>query len=86
MTKNFEMKTILLLLIVTLLYSCVGQKELQADLVDVKLVKIETVQRHPDVMKKLLTWKDINDVRYVTYAPLTNNYTIGSTMRVIIRR
>jgi len=86
MTKNFEMKTILLLLTAALLNSCVGEKELQADLVDVKLVKIETVQRHPDVKKKLLTWKDINDVRYVTYAPLTNNYTIGSTMRVIIRR
>jgi hypothetical protein len=62
------------------------QREVQADLVDVELVKIETVQRYPDLEQKLLTWKDENNISYITFEPMSTNYKIGSQMKVMIRK
>jgi hypothetical protein len=76
----------LLLLLGTTLFSCAMQREVQADLVDVELVKIETVQRYPDLEQKLLTWKDENNISYITFEPMSTNYKIGSQMKVMIRK
>jgi hypothetical protein len=76
----------LLLLLGTTLFSCAMQREVQADLVDVELVKIETVQRYPDLEQKLLTWKDENNISYITFEPMSTNYKIGSQMKLMIRK
>ncbi|HEU4633348.1 MAG TPA: hypothetical protein VFS22_05145 [Flavisolibacter sp.] len=79
------MKTILLLLGTTL-FSCAIRKEVQADLIDVELVKIETVQRYPDQEQKLLTWRDENNISYITFEPMSANYKLGSVMKMMIRK
>jgi len=76
----------LLLVLGTTLFSCAMQKEVQADLIDVELVKIETVQRYPDREQKLLTWKDENNISYITFEPMSTNYKLGSQMKVMIRK
>ena len=80
------MKTVLLLLGTTLAFGCVTQKEVQADLIDVELVKIETVQRYPDIEQKLLTWKDGNNVNYITFEPASADYKLGAVMKVMVRK
>ncbi len=80
------MKTLLLMLSGTLVYACSTQKEVQVNVIDVELVKIETIQRYPDVEKKLLTWRDNNNVDYITYAPSSAKYTLGTLMKVMVRR
>jgi hypothetical protein len=80
------MKILVLMLSGTLLYACTTEKEVQVDVIDVKLIKIETVQRYPNVRKKLLTWRDTNNIDYVTYEPVTVNYPLGTYMKVMVRR
>ncbi|MGN6166299.1 MAG: hypothetical protein ACTHOF_17340 [Flavisolibacter sp.] len=80
------MKAMILLLGVTLAYSCTTQKEIQSDMVDVQLVKIETVQRYPDVEQKLLTWRDRNNIDYITFEPISSEYKVGTFMKVLVRK
>ena len=63
----------ILLLGATLAYSCATEKEIQSDIIDVQLVKIETVQRYPDLEQKLLTWRDRNNIDYITFEPAALN-------------
>ena len=80
------MKTILLVAIVIALFSCSAPKELQAEMVNAQLVKIDTVFRYADTPKQLLTWRDDNRIDYVTYVPLNNYFTVGSRMVVLVKR
>ena len=70
----------------TTLFSCAVEKEVQADLIEVELVKIETIQRYPDQEQKLLTWKDGNNISYVTFEPMSANYKLGSVMKMMVRK
>jgi hypothetical protein len=80
------MKPILLSAIVVALFSCSAPRELQAEVVNAELVKIDTVFRYADVPKQLLTWRDDNRVDYVTYAPLNNPFAVGVKMVVLVKR
>ncbi len=80
------MKAAILLLGVTLGFGCAAEKEVQADLVNVELIKIETVERYPNVEQKLLTWKDENNVKYITFQPMSADYKIGTFMKVMLRK
>jgi hypothetical protein len=84
--KPFEMKTMALLIGIAFTYGCTAEKEVQMDMIDVKLVRIETVQRYPDLTQKILTWTDRNNVSYVTFEPVHVNYKIGSYMKVMVRK
>jgi hypothetical protein len=79
------MKTILLVAIVIALFSCSAPKELQAEMVNAELVKIDTVFRYANDPKQLLTWRD-NRIDYITYAPLNNPFSIGVRMLVLVKR
>jgi hypothetical protein len=80
------MKTLLLMLSGIMLHSCTAEKVVQVSVIDVRLVKIETVQRYPDGKKQLLTWRDVNNIDYVTYEPITAYFPLGTYMKVMIRR
>ena len=80
------MKTMALLLGVAFTYGCTAEKEVQMDMIDVKLVRVETVQRYPDLTQKILTWTDRNNVSYVTFEQVHVNYKIGSYMKVMVRK
>ncbi|HEU4472294.1 MAG TPA: hypothetical protein VFR58_14475 [Flavisolibacter sp.] len=68
------------------LVGCITERSVQVSMVDVELVKIDTVQRYPSEDQKILTWRGFDNIQYVTYEPIYSAYTIGSKMKVMIRR
>ena len=81
------MKTILLPLALIAAAGCASLKETQqVDMVQAKVIKIDTVYRYPEHMKQL-TWKDNDDIRYISYVSIYNEmYAIGSSMYVMRKR
>jgi hypothetical protein len=80
------MKTMLYLFVAAAFAGCYSEKDIQMNMVDVELIKIDTISRYPNMDKQLLTWRTPNQVNYITYEPLTTPYTIGSRMRVLVRK
>jgi hypothetical protein len=68
------------------LCGCAMEKQVQVKIVDVELVKVETVYRLPNYQEKILTWKDDNNVQYVSFEPANSNSNIGARMKMLIRR
>ena len=81
------MKTILLPLALIAAAGCANLKETQqVDMVQAKVIKIDTVYRYPEHLKQL-TWKDNDDIRYISYVSIYNEmYAIGSSMYVMRKR
>jgi len=80
------MKTFFVSAALVALCSCVARKEVQVQMVNAPLVKVDTVYRFNTDPQKQLTWKDENDIEYVTFASLGTSYPIGSKMMVLVRR
>ena len=80
------MKPILSLVLAIALCSCFPQRELQADLVDVTLIKVDTTRRFPDDEKKILTWRTDNKLTFVTFEPAEAYYPVGTRMKMMIPR
>lgn len=80
------MKTIVAIAAVILFYSCTGPNELEAEMISAQLIKIDTTFRYAKTPEQMLTWRDDNHVDYVTYAPLNNNFLLGSKMIVLVKR
>jgi hypothetical protein len=56
------MKTILAIATVIALYSCLGPHELQAEMVNAELIKIDTAFRYTNDPQQMLTWRDDNHI------------------------
>ena len=80
------MKTILISAALVALCSCAARKEVQVQMVNARLIKVDTVYRFNTDPQKQLTWRDENDIEYVTFASLAASYSIGSKMMVLVRR
>jgi hypothetical protein len=80
------MKTLLLLALAGCVFACSSQKEIQMNMAEVQLVKIDTIKRYPSSWEQLLTWRSTDNVSYITYEPIDNKYAIGSKMTVMVRR
>ena len=80
------MKQILPFFLAAAIISCGTAKEVQVDMADVQLVKIDTIQRYPNSSEKVLTWQDDNHMSYVTFVPLESYYVVGARMRVMLPR
>ena len=68
------------------LSSCISEKEVQGYLVDVKLIKIDTIQRYPDFHTKRFTWIDIHNIHYITFEPMNVNYFLGTSIIVLLKK
>jgi len=80
------MKTAITLILCAVFFSCSVDREIQADIVDFQLVKIDTIQRYPNMKQKLLTWRSDSNIAYVTYEPMSNGFTVGSKMKVMVTK
>ena len=81
------MKTILCMAVIAAAISgCGAQREVQAEMVNAQVIKIDTVFRYTSAPQRILTWRDDYDVEYVTYASLNSTYAIGSRMKVLVKR
>ena len=79
-------KTILAIVTALAVYSCSAPREVQVEMVAAKLIKIDTVFRSTAHPQELLTWRDDNEIDYVTYAALNNGIRLGSKMIVLVKR
>jgi hypothetical protein len=73
-------------LIAGLFFSCTTEKEVQANLIDASLVKIDVISRYPNLQRKMLTWKTADNVTYITYVPMYSKFDIGATRKVLVRK
>jgi hypothetical protein len=81
------MKTILVLLALVGLTGCFSRRELQVEMVSAQLVRIDTIHRYyPNEFKQQLTWRDEENVEYVSYAPMQAVYMVGTKMAVLKSR
>jgi len=69
-----------------LLFACNTEREIQADLIDASLVKIDIVNRYPDKQQKVLTWRAADNVIYITFEPMSTDIALGTQRRVMVRR
>ena len=82
------MKTTLVAVALLALIGCTNSfREIQqADMVKAQVVKIDTIWRYPERVKQL-TWKDTDEIKYITYVSIYNElYAIGSSMYVMRKR
>jgi hypothetical protein len=82
------MKTTLVALALLAAIGCTNSfREIQqVDMVRVQVVKIDTIFRHPEKVKQL-TWKDTDDIQYITFVSIYNElHPVGSSMYVMRRR
>ena len=82
------MKTTLIVLVLWASIGCnSAYREIQeVDMVKARLVRIDTIWRHPERVKQL-TWKDSDDIQYISYVSLQNEvYTVGTSMYVMRKR
>lgn len=67
-------------------FGCYSGKELQADIINAELVKIDTVYRHPSNREQLLTWKTDDNLQYVSYASMDQVFVVGSKIMMLVRK
>lgn len=80
------MKKTLPFLLAAALAGCGTERAIQMNISDAELVKIDTVQRYPNMAEKVLTWRTDDRIDYVTFVPIGSYYTLGSRMKVMIKR
>jgi hypothetical protein len=81
------MKTLLILFAMVILAGCYSRRELQVEIISAQLVRIDTIHRYyPNEFKQQLTWRDDENVEYVSYAPIQAVYMVGTKMSVLKSR
>jgi len=80
------MKKTLPFLLAAVVAGCGTEQAIQMNIADAELVKIDTIQRYPNSAEKLLTWRTDDRIDYVTFVPIASHYTLGSKMKVMIKR
>ena len=81
------MKTFLVTIIVVAATAvgCSSVKPLQMEIVRAELIKIDTVFRQQNE-KKLLTWRDQDNIEYITFATMNQSFPLGVSMLVMRSR
>jgi hypothetical protein len=80
------MKAILAISLCTLCYACFPAREIQAEMVDATLVKVEEVNRYPNIKQKVLTWQTDKAVSFVTIETAAVDIPIGTHTKVLLQR
>jgi hypothetical protein len=82
------MKTILVFLALVSAGGCHIERELQAEMVQTQLIRIDTVNRYSSaqVQKQQLTWRDSDNMEYVIFVPMNQNYIVGTKMIMLKTR
>lgn len=80
------MKLLLSVAISIMLFACAPGRELQAEMVYATLVKVEEVNRYPNIKQKILTWQTEKAISFVTYESSSVNLPIGTKTRVLVQK
>lgn len=85
MKKAITVKAMALFGMGIYLTGCYVQRDVQAALVDVELVKVDTIERYYSNPQQLLTWRTTDNIDYVSYVPLGRKYVVGTRTSMLIR-
>ena len=77
-------KLFLSAVVCTLCWSCFGSRDLQGELVYATLVKVQEVNRYPNIKMQVLTWETAKSVSFVTFEPSDEKIAIGTKARVLV--
>ncbi len=80
------MKLFTSLAICTMCYACFSGRKVQAEMVFATLVKVEEVNRYPNLKQKVFTWETDKAISYVTFEKPSVNLPIGTRTRVLIQK
>ena len=80
------MKKLIPLVAAAFLFSCAGQKEIQVNMTNVQLIRIDTLERYPYASQQVLTWRSDDHIDYITFEPINRYYLVGSKMAVLVKR
>jgi len=80
------MKTILAVGLCAMCYSCFPAHEIQAEMVDATLVKVEEVSRYPNIKQKIFTWETDRAVSFVTVESSSIDIPIGTHTKVLLQK
>jgi hypothetical protein len=80
------MKTLLAGALLLTLAGCYTNRELEAEMVRAEVIRIDTIERyHLNVptKQKQITWRDSDNLEYVTYVPMYAYFIVGSSMTML---
>jgi uncharacterized protein YcfL len=81
------MKTVLVVFVVLLVViGCRSTREINVEMVSAQLIKIDTVFRGSNEPKQQLTWRDKDDIEYVSLVSMSRLYPLGLTMNLLRQR
>lgn len=80
------MRTILSIAVCAMCYACFPSREVQAEMVYATLVKVEEVNRYPNLKQKIFTWQTEKDVSFITYEKSYVDIPIGTQTRVLMTK
>jgi len=81
------MKAVLVLaMVAAVLTGCYSTREIQVEMVDATLIRIDTVNRQTENEKQLFTWRDQKNVEYTSFESMSKVYTVGTTITVLRAR
>lgn len=80
------MKTLYTLALCMICYACFPAREVQAEMLDATLVKIEVINRYPNVRQKVLTWQTERSVSFVTFESASYDIALGTHAKVLVQK
>ena len=79
------MKTIIAIAAIVLFCGCYSYKEIQVQMMNAELIRIDTVYRY-ERHEQVLTWKGADNSHFVSYAALGQDFIVGSRVTVFVRK
>ncbi|MGB8191665.1 MAG: hypothetical protein WCF67_07090 [Chitinophagaceae bacterium] len=70
---------------ILILTGCYSFKEAQVQAMDAELVRIDTIYRY-ERHEQVLTWKSEKNTQFISYAAIGPVFTVGSRVKVFVRR
>ena len=72
-------------LVAAFLTGCYSTKQVQVEMVNATLVRIDTINRETQYQKQLYTWKDQSNIEYTSFVSMSNRYALGTIMTVLLK-
>ena len=79
------MKAIFAVAAIVFFCGCYSYKEVQVELMNAELIRIDTVYRY-ERQEQVLTWKGSDNSHFVSYAALGQDFALGARVTVFVRR
>ncbi len=81
------MKTILAAIVIgAIVTGCRSSKEINVEMVNAQLIKIDTIYQNTAYPKQQLTWRDKDNIDYVSIVAMNRNYPIGMIVEMLRQR